>query len=162
MQEEVTSKTIALTAKCVKLTARTLLKMILMFLKHRKNSKNSPDIPQGLQTVKELARQGKGMSALDMNDNDMKLFHQTMKKYGVDYAVMTNKETSPPTHTIFFKGRDADAITKAFEEYSSKLINKLKNKSTDKEITSVIEDLKKIKIKPDKAKVKIPKPEQTR
>lgn len=40
------------------------------------------------------------------------------RKYGVDYAVKKDKTPSPPKYMVFFKARDADALTAAFEEYT--------------------------------------------
>ena len=37
-----------------------------------------------------------------------------------DYAVKKDRSSSPPKYLIFFKGRDADALTAAFTEYTSK------------------------------------------
>ena len=46
------------------------------------------------------------------------------RKYGVDYAVKKDRSSSPPKYLIFFKGRDADALTAAFTEYTSKKVKK--------------------------------------
>lgn len=114
-----TTKAVALSFRATKLTARVLYKAI-------KTHQNK--IPTGKQTVKELARQNQGMSSLDINNHDIKIFEKSMKKYYVDYAIITNSKTSPPTHTIFFKGRDADAVTKAFEDFTTKLANPQKKR----------------------------------
>ena len=34
----------------------------------------------------------------------------------MDYAVKKDRSTSPPKYMIFFKGRDADAITAAYQK----------------------------------------------
>ena len=46
------------------------------------------------------------------------------RKYGVDYAVKKDRSASPPKYLIFFKGRDADALTAAFSEYTQKKVKK--------------------------------------
>ena len=51
-------------------------------------------------------------------------FDRVARKYGVDYAVKKDRSTSPPKYLIFFKGRDADALTAAFTEYTSKKVKK--------------------------------------
>ena len=73
MQEEINHKSIALTTTTAKLTGRGLLKLLQIYLQHQKNKKIHPNIPQGKQSVKDLAKQGQGMNSLDMNDNDIKL-----------------------------------------------------------------------------------------
>ena len=42
----------------------------------------------------------------------------------VDYAVKKDRSSSPPKYLIFFKGRDADALTAAFTEYTGKKVRK--------------------------------------
>ena len=46
------------------------------------------------------------------------------RKYGVDYAVKKDRSTSPPKYLIFFKARDADALTAAFSEYTQRKVKK--------------------------------------
>lgn len=147
MQEEIAAKSIALSSKTIKLTSRGLYKMVLMYLKHHKNKQVYPDIPKGKQTVKQLAEKDSGMSCLDMKDEGMRIFHRTMKKYSIDYAVTKNKNTDPPTHTVFFKGKDSDVITKAFEEFTEKI-----TKTKDKKRPSLLAKLHKLV-----SKVKLPK-----
>ena len=40
------------------------------------------------------------------------------------YAVKKDRSSSPPKYLIFFKGRDADALTAAFTEYTGKKVRK--------------------------------------
>ena len=116
VQEEINHKQVALMQKGAKVTWALLMKAIRAYKQHQTNKTINPTIPQGKMTVQELAKKGQGMTALDLDNKDLKNFDKVMKKYGVDYAIMTDKKTSPPTHTIFFKGKDADAINKAFDE----------------------------------------------
>ncbi len=51
-------------------------------------------------------------------------FERIARKYGVDYAVKKDRSTSPPKYLIFFKARDADALTAAFSEYTQKKVKK--------------------------------------
>ena len=158
MQEEVEQKTLALVINAGKLTGRQLLKGIMKFLAYQKNKKNHPNIPQGKQSVKDLAKQGQGMSSLDMNDADVKKFDRTMQKYGVDYSIMTDAKTNPPTHTIFFKAKDADAITKAFTEFTAQATKKVTRPSVIAQLRSLAELVKNTVVD----KVKNKNKEQTR
>ena len=54
----------------------------------------------------------------------IKEFEKIARKYGVDYAVKKDRSTSPPKYLIFFKARDADALTAAFTEYTGKKVKK--------------------------------------
>ena len=42
------------------------------------------------------------------------------KKYGVDFAVVKDKNSEPPVYTVFFKAKDQDAITNVIKEYTAK------------------------------------------
>ena len=89
----------------------------------------------GKQSVKTLIRQGQGVSSIPLAD-----FQKIAKKYGVDFAVVKDKEASPPVYTVFFKAKDTDAITRILQDYSAKQVKK---PSVEK--TSVLEKLKKFK-----------------
>ena len=116
MQEEVEQKTVALIISTGKLTGRELKKAMLKVLAHMKDKKNHPNIPQGKQSVKQLAKQGQGMTSIEITDQNIKDFERVAKKYGVDFAVMKDKHEVPLKYVVYFKGKDADAITNAFKE----------------------------------------------
>ena len=94
----------------------------------------------GKQSVKTLIRQGQGVSSIPLADEGLKDFQKIAKKYGVDFAVVKDKEESPPVYTVFFKAKDTDAITRILQDYSAKQVKK---PSVEK--TSVLEKLKKFK-----------------
>ncbi len=123
MQEEVDSKTIALVINASKLTGRLFMAAVRKFLAHQKNKQTV--IPHGKQSVKQLLGQNQGVTSIESNDPDIKAFDKFARKYGVDYAVKKVKdEYGKHKYVIFFKGRDNDAITAAFREYTAKSITK--------------------------------------
>ena len=122
MQEEVTQKTIALYVKvgkgAARLTEQALQKAIQKFLEQ----KSKP--AHGKQTMRQLMKQNAGVSNIEITDPSIKEFEKIARKYGVDYAVKKDRSSSPPKYLIFFKGRDADTLTAAFTEYTSKKVKK--------------------------------------
>ena len=122
MQEEVTQKTIALYVKvgkgAARLTEQALQKAIQKFLEQ----KSKP--AHGKQTMRQLMKQNAGVSNIEITDPSIKEFEKIARKYGVDYAVKKDRSSSPPKYLIFFKGRDADALTAAFTEYTGKKVRK--------------------------------------
>ena len=122
MQEEVTQKTIALSVNvgkgAARLTEQALQKAIKKFLEQ----KSKP--AHGKQTMRQLMKQNAGVSNIEITDPSIKEFEKIARKYGVDYAVKKDRSSSPPKYLIFFKGRDADALTAAFTEYTSKKVKK--------------------------------------
>ena len=142
MQEEVEQKTVALVISAGKLTGRELKKAIVKLLAHMKDKKNHPNIPQGKQSVKQLAGQGQGMTSIEITDQNIKDFERVAKKYGVDFAVMKDKHEVPPKYVVFFKGKDADAITNAIKEYTSDMVKKAARPSVLAELRKLAELVK--------------------
>lgn len=132
MQEDVENRTVAITTSAAKFTGRLFKAAICKYLEHRKNVKvqkankarASPVVPHGKQTVKQLIGQNQGVSNIEINDPSIRDFERIARKYGVDYAVKKDRSTSPPKYLIFFKARDADALTAAFSEYTQKKVKK--------------------------------------
>ncbi len=136
MQEEVDSRTVALVITSAKLTGRVFKAAISQFLAHCKNKKTV--IPHGKQSVKQLIGQNQGVTSIESNDPDIKAFDKVARKYGVDYAVKkVRDENGKHKYVIFFKGRDNDAITSAFKEYTAKSMEKSKKPSVLKKLHEV-------------------------
>lgn len=143
MQEEVENRTVTLVISGTKLTGRMMKAAIAKYLAHRRAKKSEKAQiggikPTGKQTVKELVGQNQGVANIEINDKNIKDFERVARKYGVDYAVKKDKTVQPPKYMVFFKARDADALTAAFEEYSHKTAKK-------KERPSVIQKLRSLK-----------------
>lgn len=115
---------------------------ICKFLSHCKNKKTV--IPHGKQSVKQLIGQNQGVTSIESNDPDIKAFDKVARKYGVDYAVKKVRDDDGKSkYIIFFKGRDNDAITAAFKEYTAKSMEKAKKPSVlkkRKEIGAVMQN----------------------
>ena len=95
---------------------------------------------EGKQSVKTLIRQGQGVFSIPLADEGLKDFQKIAKKYGVDFAVVKDKNSEPPIYIIFFKAKDQDAITRILDDYAAKQIKK-----PSKDKISVLEKLKKFK-----------------
>ena len=118
MQDEINEKVVALSIKGGKLTAATLQKAVKAMLAQMK--KQHEKQPQGKQTLKQLAKQNAGLSNIEITEGNIKAFEHTAKKYGIDFALKKDATEQPPRYLVFFKGRDADALTAAFREFSAK------------------------------------------
>jgi hypothetical protein len=153
MQEEVENRTVNLAISTTKLTFRTIVNGYNAWKRHHqaKVAQKTAQLPVGKQSIKELIGQNQGVSSIPIEKTDLKGFEQVARKYGVDYAITKDQNVIPPKYTVFFKAKDADALTSAFEEFTNR---KLKAK----EKPSVLEQLNKLKelvaaILPDKVKV---------
>ena len=141
MQEEVENKTLTLVINGSKLTGRMLKSAISKYLAHRKEvkhqkrqSRDSPVKHHGRQTVKQLIGQDQGVSNVEINDPSIKDFDRIARKYGVDYAIKRDRSSDPPKFLVFFKSRDADALTAAFNEYAGKKVKKASRPSVLKRL----------------------------
>ena len=131
MQEEVENRTLTLIVSGTKFTGRLFKAAISKYMAHRREkklekqrSRDSPVTPKGKQPVKQLIGQNQGVSNIEINDPSIRDFERIARKYGVDYAVKKDRSASPPKYLIFFKARDADALTAAFSEYTQKKVKK--------------------------------------
>lgn len=167
MEEEVSKKTVNLAWQTTKLSVRGIYKYVKAYLEQlekdkvkRKAAKNTPI--KGKQTVKQLIGQGQGVSSMEIGDSGIRDFKRIANKYGVDFAITKDKTVDPPKYTVFFKAKDADAITSVLKEYAAKQTKR--KKSMEKDRPSILQKLKKFKELvanlPHKAKEKIKEPER--
>lgn len=146
MQEEVENRTVNLAISTTKLTGRTILNAYRLWKSHHNaaKAKNAAEMakedttPHGKQTIQELIGQNQGVSSIDIQNTNIRDFEKIANKYGVDYAITRDKSVTPPKYMVFFKARDADALTAAFSEYSNQRL-----KAKDK--PSVLKQLNKLK-----------------
>ena len=142
MQEEVENRTVNLAITTTKLSVRTVISAGQMYLRHLKEAgarkeNELPEKPVGKQTVKELIGQNQGVTSIDISRTDLKGFEGVARKYGVDYAIRQDKSTHPPKYLVFFKAKDADALTAAFNEYSAKALQKAERPSVLKQLREI-------------------------
>ena len=119
----------ALAINGTKLTGRMVRAAVAQYLAHRRAAKCQNVIPHGKQTVKQLIGQNQGVSNFELTDPSIRDFDRIARKYGVDYAIKRDKANDPPRFLIFFKSRDADALTAAMQEFTAKKIKKAERPS---------------------------------
>jgi len=150
LQEEVENKSLMLVINATKMTARALKNAMSKYLSQQKQvSRETPrdrpkseNIPKGKQSVKKLAGQGQGMSSIEITDRNIKSFERVARKYGVDFALKKDTSGEKPKYLVFFKARDADALTAAFKEFSGKNIKREKKPSVIAPLRKAMEQLK--------------------
>ena len=118
MQEEVTGKAVALIIDGAKMSEQVLEKALQKFLEAQKNK--SPKMHRGKQTLKQLAGQNAGLANIEISDKNINAFTHVAKKYHVDFALKKDTTAEQPRYLVFFKSRDADAITAAFQEFANR------------------------------------------
>ena len=141
LQEEITNKAVTLIIDGAKVTERTLERAIEKFLAAQKNKQAKPKIYRGKQSLKQLAGQNTGLANIEITDQNIRSFTSVAKKYHIDFALKKDKTTEHPRYLVFFKSRDADAMTAAFQEFTNR---KLKKPSIHKLLAKARYDLAKL------------------
>ena len=148
MQEEVESRTVTLIINTTKMTANVLKSAISKYMNYRKSKKHDHASvkPQGKQTLKQLVEQNQGVSGIEITDKNIKDFERVARKYGVDFALKKDRSSEKPKYMVFFKARDADALTMAFKEYTSKTDRKKERPSVLQKLRTLREQLSSVEI----------------
>lgn len=146
MQEDIESRTVALSVNAAKMTGRLFKTTESKYLAYRKSKQRDKPVyvtPHGKQSVKQLIGQNQGVSTIESNDPHIRDFDRVARKYGVDYAIKKVKEPDgKPKYVIFFKARDADALTQAFTEYTRKSAEREKKPSVRTKLWELAEKVK--------------------
>lgn len=151
MQEEIENRTVNLAISTTKLTARGIIRLAAKGLAYIKQKSREAALknekPDGRQTIQQLIGQNQGVTNIDISQTDLKGFEKYARKYGVDYAITKDKSVFPPKYLVFFKARDADAMTAAFNAYSAEVLAKSKRPSTLSKLHKLIDAVKSIPTK---------------
>lgn len=151
MQEEIENRTVNLAISTTKLTARGIIRLAAKGLAYIKRKSREAALknekPDGRQTIQQLIGQNQGVTNIDISQTDLKGFEKYAHKYGVDYAITKDKSVFPPKYLVFFKARDADAMTAAFNAYSAEVLAKSKRPSTLSKLHKLIDAVKSIPTK---------------
>ena len=145
MQEEVSTKIVAIAIRGGKISAEVLdkaLKKFVQELEKAQKTASQPKTYRGKQTVKHLVSQNAAISNIEVTDGNIKSFDCTAKKYGIDYALKKDTSELPPRYIVFFKGRDVDVMTQAFKEFSSKTVKRQEKPSLRQQLSKQIQKAK--------------------
>ena len=138
MQEEVTRGAVTLIVNGSKMTEQVFEKAVKKFLKEIQKNKQ-PKIYRGKQTLKQLASQNSGLANIEISDKNIRAFTSVAKKYHVDFALNKDTAAEQPRYLVFFKSRDADAITAAFQEFASRRMVREEQSSIRERLTQAKE-----------------------
>lgn len=114
MQEEVNQEVIAISVQTVQLSAELLSSMLDEALEKMNDMKKDY---HGKMSLKELMAQNAGAVTIEINEDNIKAFEKTARKFNMDFAVQKDKTVDPPKFLVFFKARDKDVMAQAFKEY---------------------------------------------
>ena len=141
MQEEITQGTVTLIVEGAKMSAELLQGAMKKVLDEMQKgvSNHKSKLYHGKQTLRQLMKHNAGVSNIEITDQNIKAFSATAKKYGIDFALKKDNSEKPPRYLVFFKGRDADVLTMAFNEYSQKILRQKEKPSVRQAIRKLAE-----------------------
>lgn len=156
MQEDIENKVVVLIENCSRLTARELARALEKVLADAKTGHRQRREAEhhGKMTVKELAKQERGMQSVEVNSRNIGSFNRVARKYGIDFAPFRVKGEN--RYLVFFKAPDQDAMTAAFAEYTRRQIKKASRPS----ILQKLEHYKSLIRQPAKDKTRHKEPER--
>ena len=120
IDEDVSRRTIALSMRTGKLTARVLAYALRAAGRKIQKERWAHQTPHGRQSVKKLMAHGAATNSIELTGGP-KEFDRVARKWNVDYAFY---KTGPDKYLLFFKSGQADAITACFSEYSRRVLDK--------------------------------------
>jgi hypothetical protein len=126
MQDAINEKSFSLGARVGRITADELKKAVdklLAELESGKLDKLNPltkqgELKHGKMTMKQLAKHNAGLSSIELKDPNLRLLNKVMRQNSIDFSPVKDGKGQ---YTLFFKGRDADALTHAFSQYTKKV-----------------------------------------
>ena len=126
-QDQINEKCCCLVIRGGRLTGRTLAFAMRAFLRVGKYAHKKATTHKGKQTVKQLCQKGT-LANIEIKDENIKSFESVARKYGIDFAVKKDLSETPAKYLVFFKSRDADCMTAAFNEFSAKQLDQSRKK----------------------------------
>ena len=122
VDEDISRRTIAVSIKASKLTARGLAYVLGAIARKIAKHHRAKQTPHGRQTVRQLMGHGAATNSIEVESP--KDFDRVARRWNVDYAFY---QVAPDKHLLFFKAGQADAITACFSEYSKRLLKRTKS-----------------------------------
>ena len=119
IDEDVSRRTIAVSIKATKLTGRVLAQVCLAVGRKIKKMYRARQTPHGKQTVRQLMGHGATTNSIEVESP--KDFDRVARRWNVDYAFYKNGDGK---YLLFFKSKQADAITACFGEYSHRIMDR--------------------------------------
>jgi len=126
MQEDIENRTVALSVKTSKLTAKSLAEITGAAWRQIQliHQKSATKIKHGRQSVKQLMKHNASTNTIPLT-GETRLFDKVARKWNVDYSF---HKTGHNKYLLLFKTGQADAITACFSEYTKKYMKRAKDK----------------------------------
>ena len=93
--------------------------LVEVMKKIRDTFQNRGENIHGEMSIKDLIKKDQGAQAVDIDAIGLRDFRCLANKFGVDFAIVKSTGIDKPKYSVFFKARDADAISAVINEYTA-------------------------------------------
>lgn len=144
VQDETVQTVVTVTAQVTKL-GEALLKILAELaaqLKEQKkqssykstglDGKSEVKVKTGKMSLRDLDEKGQTDYVDVTNKDELKQLKKLCNKNHIDYSVLANKKTEPPTYTFFFKAADMNIIKKFVQDAVKDLEKEEKNRQAER------------------------------
>ena len=132
VDEDISRRTIAVSIKASKLTARGLAYVLGAIARKIAKHHRAKQTPHGRQTVRQLMGHGAATNSIEVEAPA--LFDRVARKYGIDYSLKKAEKEGKTEYLVFFKAKDVDVMTAAFKEYTGVSLKKEQRQSIRKKL----------------------------
>jgi hypothetical protein len=156
MQDAINEKSLSLGARVAGITANELKRVIDKLMAELEGDKLNPlnkgsELKHGKMTMKQLAKHNAGLSSIELKDPNLRLLNTVMRQNGIDFSPVKDGKGQ---YTLFFKGRDADALTHAFNQYTKRATERAAKPSIGATLAAMKQAAKTLAANLDKVKNK--------
>lgn len=96
-----------------------------------RNKIKQKEMPRGKQNLRKLMDQKMELKNIPITKDNIKSFDRIARKYGVDYSLKKDVASKgTPKYLVFFKAKDVDVITAAFQEYAGVTLKKKEKRAS--------------------------------
>lgn len=135
MQEEIEQKSVAIITQGTKMTARVLAKAMAAALRQMRGARNNT----AKKSAEQLSKDGEYHN-IEITDENIAAFEPVARKHGVQYRLALDDSADPPRWLVFFKTKDADAMTAAFKEFAQNTLERKAEKPSTREAMDQIRE----------------------
>ena len=73
------------------------------------------------KNIQKTAKQkGDSLESVEVSDKTVLGFETITRQYGIDYGLMKNEATTPPTWQVFFMAKDRATMANAFRDFTNR------------------------------------------
>ena len=135
IQEDIQQKSVVLVTKGAKITAKALAKLMAAALRQMKKARDTP----GRTSFKRLSKGGP-LENIEITAGNINAFEPVARKYGVRYKLVRDASEDPPRWMVFFRTKDAGALTAAFKEFAGKTLKREAEKPSVRETMAIFRE----------------------